>query len=411
VSRTKVKRWAPPLPQALRLALRPAVAFTLFTLFGFVAFTLAIVVYENSPGDLLEILLAVAAGMIGLVLGQLGAVLRLRVLPIVLLGGISMAAGIYLVEAASVPIPRQIVPAIAFFCMALPCGLLSMQHRYELLASFWPAVGWIGGVFIILNHEGRVTQWEQDKTSAWLPVPLLFLAGFLVFWLFYLASKQAMRVELWQALSGAAARRVVKKATVTAVPRKNVGAILVVALALFAMTAILAPYLWRTGKGDRPTEQKIEQQQEKPKPRPQMNGDEIVAMMKKLAQAAKDTALHLWPLLFLLLLYRPAKRALLQSHLLTPVFPTPPTERIENLWEYVRIAAEDAKVVPHPSDSVEQLMARIQKSEIYARTRYGFTVGPGDPLAMRPAAIEAARELRVRLGTWDKIKAWWRPLS
>jgi len=113
---------------------------------------------------------------------------------------------------------------------------------------------------------------------------------------------------------------------------------------------------------------------------------------------------------------------MLRTHLLTPIVPTPPTERIENLWEYVRIAAEDAGIVPTPSDSLEQLLVRIRDkglggggvasaAAIYARTRYGFTVERGDPLAMRPHAIEAARELRERMTGWDVVKSWWRPLS
>ena len=125
--------------------------------------------------------------------------------------------------------------------------------------------------------------------------------------------------------------------------------------------------------------------------------------MKQLASAAKNTAVKLWPLLLLLLLYRPAKRALLKTHLLTPVVPTPPTERIDNHWEYVRIAAEDAGVVPAPSDSVEQLLVRHPRegprrpgaraaAEIYARTRYGFTVG------RRRSARDAPARHRRRQG-------------
>jgi hypothetical protein len=423
VSRSQVKRWAPPLSQALRLAARPALAYLVFTAGGFAAFTAAVLFYEHG-NEAFEILLACSAGMAGVVLGQLIAVLRLRALPVFVVGGVSMFFGIWLVAATDLPLPKEILPAVAFFLMALPCGLLSLQHRWELFASFWPSVGWIGGVFVILNQEGRVAQWEEDKTSAWLPVPLLYLAGFLVLWLFYLAAKQAMRVEIWQALSGAAARRVAKKAAVGAVPRKNVGALLATAVVLFGITALLAPYLWRTGKGDRPSQHQVDEppQHEEHRRAPNLDGEAIVRMMRQMAQAAKDSALHLWPLLLLFLFYRPAKRALLQTHLLTPIVPTPPTERIDNLWEYVRIAAEDAKVVPLPSDSVEELLARTREAglggpglaraaDIYARTRYGFTVAAGDPSAMRPAAIEAARELRVHLGRWERVKSWWRPLS
>lgn len=423
-SRTRVRRWAPPLKQALRLALRPAVAYTLFNAAGFLAFLVAAALYERSASDLLEMVIAVFAGMVGVLLGQLVAVLRFRTFPVFLVGGVSLFFGIWLITAAGAPLPKEILPAVVFFTFALPCGVLALQHRWELFASFWPAVGWIGGVFIILNREGRVAQWEEDKVTAWLPIPLVFLGGFLVFWLFYLASKQAMRVELWQSLSGAAARRVSKKAAVGAVPRKNVLPLLGAAAVLFVVTALLAPYLWRTGKGDRGGKQttQSDEPREQPRQRPELDGEAIMRMMKQLAEAAKKTGMSLWPLLLLLLFYRPAKRALLQSHLLTPVVPTPPTERIDNLWEYVRIAAEDASVAPHASDSVEQLLARIRDkelggpalaraAEIYARTRYGFTVAPGDALAMRPAAVEAARELRANLTTWDRVRSLWRPLS
>jgi hypothetical protein len=216
---------------------------------------------------------------------------------------------------------------------------------------------------------------------------------------------------------------------VGAVPRKNLLPMLVAAALLFGVVALLAPYLWRTGKGDhegkhgKPDHGQVDKPDGDRRSRgPSVDGEAIVEQMKELARAAKSTAVHLWPLLLLLLLYRPAKRALLSTHLLTPVVPTPPTERIDNNWEYVRIAAEDAGVVPAPSDSVEQLLARIRDkglggpalagaAEIYARTRYGFTVGRGDPIAMRQHALEAGKELRVRLRPWDHVKNLWRPLA
>jgi hypothetical protein len=299
------------------------------------------------------------------------------------------------------------------------------MHRWELLASFWPAVGWIGGVFVILNEEGRVRQWEHDKVSAWLPVPLFYLACFLVLWLFYLAAKQAARIEMWQALSGAAARRVAraeaKKARAAAIPKKNVLALLVLAGVLFAGTAVLAPYLWRTGKGDHEGHQQVDPDEPKHE-LPNVDAEGIARQLQALATAAKNTLPKLWPLLLLFLLYRPAKRGLLLAHLKAPLVPTPPSERIDNLWEYVRIAAEDAGVVPTSADSVEQLMKRIREAhrgsaaldeaaEIYVRTRYGFTVQPGDAIAMRARAIEAATTIRKDLGPWGVVRNLWRPLA
>jgi hypothetical protein len=418
--------------QALRLAWRPALVYFVFTVGGMAALIGSALWYEGAS-KLLPILLGVGAGVLGILMGMLVAILRARTLPVFIAGITCVTVASILIAMAHPPGGEEIAIIIVFFCFAFPCGMLALQHRWELFASFWPAVGWIGGVFVIINNEGRLAQWEQDKVTAWLPVPLAFLACFLVLWLFYLSAKQAMRVELWQSLSGAVARRISKKSVVGAIPRKNVLPMLLAAVLLFGVVALLAPYLWRTGKGDRDGKhgKTGDGQVEKPteygegkekKPGPSMDGEAIVEQMKELAKAAKNTAVHLWPLLLLLLLYRPAKRALLSTHLLTPVVPTPPTERIDNNWEYVRIAAEDAGVVPAPSDSIEQLLTRIREkrlggpalaraAEIYARTRYGFTVGRGDPLAMRQHAIDAAKELRVNLGAWDYVKNLWRPLS
>ncbi len=433
MSRTRVPRWTPSFLQALRLAWRPALIYFVFTAGGMAALLGSALWYDGAAGKLFPIALGIAAGIAGIVMGMLVAVLRARTLPVFIVGLTCVTVASILIAMASPPFGEEIALVIVFFCFAFPCGMLALQHRWELFASFWPAVGWIGGVFVIINREGRVEQWEQDKVTAWLPVPLLFLGCFLVLWLFYLSAKQAMRVELWQSLSGAVARRISKKAVVGAIPRRNVLPMLFAAVLLFGVVALLAPYLWRTGKGDREGKngKTGDGQVEKPaeygegkekKPGPTMDGEAIVQQMKELAEAAKNTAVHLWPLLLLLLLYRPGKRALLSTHLLTPVVPTPPTERIDNHWEYVRIAAEDAGVVPAPSDSIEQLLTRIrekrlggpalaQAAEIYARTRYGFTVGRGDPLAMRQHAIDAGKELRVNLTTWDHVKNLWRPLS
>jgi hypothetical protein len=432
VSRTRVPRWSPSLLESLRLALRPAIVYFVFTVGGMAALVGSVVWYEGSGTKVLGLVLGCAAGVFGILAGLMVAVLRARTLPVFIAGITCVTVASILLAMASPPFGEEIAIVVVFFCFAFPCGLLALQHRWELFASFWPAVGWIGGVFVIINKEGRVSQWEEEKVTAWLPVPLFFLACFLVLWLFYLSAKQAMRVELWQSLSGAVARRISKKAVVGAVPRRNVLPMFFAAAVLFGVVAVLSPYLWRTGKGDhegkggKPGDGQVEKPEygdgKQKKPGPSVDGEAIVEQMKELAKAAKNTAVHLWPLLLLLLLYRPAKRALLSTHLLTPVVPTPPTERIDNHWEYVRIAAEDAGVVPAPSDSIEQLLTRIrekglagpalaQAAEIYSRTRYGFTVGRGDPIAMRQHAVDAGKELRSKLGPWQRVKNMWRPLS
>lgn len=429
-SRTRVPRWTPPLREAIRLAWRPALAYLVFSALGSAALLLTIAWYSRDDGrDVALFTLGLGVGMVGVLLGQFLAIVRLRALPVFILTAVCVTVAGWMISLVDPPGGDEYFSiSFVFFCFAFPCGLLSLMHRWEIFASFWPAVGWIGGVFVILNEEGRVHVWEESKVSAWLPVPLAFLGFFLVLWLFYLAAKQAMRIELWQALSGAAARRIAKKGVrkkgaVGALPRKNMVPILILAALLFALTAVLAPYLWRTGKGDRDGHGGAPDttEQRSPSKKPKLDGEAIVRQLQKVANAAKEALPHLWPLLLLILLYRPAKRALLLTHLKAPIVPTPPSERIDNLWEYVRIAAEDAGVVPSASDSVEQLVSRIpsarasealaKSAEIYVRTRYGFTVQPGDAIAMRLHATEAADALRKDLGAWTRIKNWWRPLS
>jgi hypothetical protein len=431
LSRTRVPRWAPPLRDAIRLAWRPALAYFIFSALGSLVLFLNFLWYahDTSGKDVVTIVLGIGAGMFGITLGMFLAVLRLRALPVFVVTCVCLLVVFWLLASANPPGGEAIAIPILFFSFAFPCGLLALMHRWEIFASFWPAVGWIGSVFVVLNEEHRVHEWEESKVSAWLAMPLIYLACFLVLWLVYFAAKQAARVEMWQALSGAAARRIAKKdearrGRVGALPRRNIGALLVVAALLFAATAVLSPYLWRTGKGDREGQDHGEvQHDDKPRPQPpNLDGEAIARQLQKLAQAAKNTLPHLWPLLLLLLLYRPTKRLLLLAHLKAPIIPTPPSERIDNLWVFVRIAAEDAGVIPTSADSVEELMRRMhatghatpalsKAAEIYCRTRYGFVIAPGDAMAMRAAAIEAASSLRKGLAPSAHLKNLFRPLS
>lgn len=420
-TRTRVKRWTPALGDAFRLAWRPALAYGVFSTLGVLILVLteAWLDYDREFGGLC---LGAVVGVCSMLAGQAVALLRLRAFPVFVITGICVALLVWILDSSHVHVDAWIGFPILFFSIAFPCGILSMMHRYELFASFYPALGYIGSVFVVLNKEHRVDVWEQSKIKAWLPMPLLFLGLFLLFWLVYLGAKQALRVELWQALSGAAERRIKKaqkKNRVDIVPKKNLIPLLVVAVMLFAGVAALSPYLWRTGKGDHGT---TETSEHHTPDGPKIDADGLMQQLQQLMNAAKNTLPKLWPLLLLLLFYRPAKRALLLTHLKSPIVPTPPSERIDNLWEYVRIAAEDAGVVPASSDSIEAIVRRVEAmgraspalykaAEIYARTRYGFVVQPGDAHAMKPIAIDASAALRKDNDAWTTIKAWFRPLS
>lgn len=423
-----VHAWRPGVKESFRLAWKPMLSYMLFNVTGFFCFMVAILWYERGS-DRWQVIPAVIAGIVGVAVGQLVALLRFKLLPIFLLGIATIVVGFWITVGGLMSgIPPVFAICFFFFAFAFPCGLLALQHRYELLSVFWPSVGWVGSVMIILNEEGRAARWEEDKLSAWLPIPLVILFGFLFFLVWFFVSKQAMRAQLWQSLSGAAERRVSKKTSVSLVPRRNILPLIIVVGILFAFVAVLAPYMWRTGKGEKKTDKQgahskegDDEQQDGKSKRPPMNGESLQKLAEAMANGAKKASPALWPLLGLILLYRPAKRAFLLTHLRAPVFPTPPSERIDNLWEYVRIGAEDAGISPAASDSVEDMMKRVSEkrpmspaiataSQIYARSRYGLSIQRGDALAMRAPAEQAYKDLRSELSLWDKIVCWWRPL-
>ncbi len=246
--------WTPSFFEALRWAWKPLLIFFLFTLTGSLALGITVFAYDPSLEAVGVLGLCLGGGVLGVLVGQFLALLRIRLLVFTVLTYfavqiLALTAVFAVLTAGS--IGAYIALFVFCFGFGLPSGMMSLHHRLELLAAFWPAIGWIGSVFVILNHDGRVEQWEENKLSAWMPVPLGLLFGFIVFLLLFLVSKQTMRIELWQALSGSPARRVVERAQLTAVPKRNLLWVGAAAVVLFGVTAVLSPYLFRTTKGDR----------------------------------------------------------------------------------------------------------------------------------------------------------------
>lgn len=414
-----VSRFTPPLAQSLRLALRPAIVFNVWNGVGLLALCVAAFSYMRGGDGDWKLLFACFLTFVGAVLGQLVAVVRVRLFVVVI--AYFLAIILSIVVGSEVKPDGDTVVFALFAAFGFGTGYLSLQHHLEIFAAFGPAIGWIGAAIGILNEEGRVTAWERSKVTAWLPLPLVLLFAFLVLMLLYLAAKQSARTELWLRLSGAEARRVSAKVSVAVVPKRNLAAGVVVALALFGITAVLAPYLWRTGKGDRSSKNgTMEKDERRGKG---LDGEAIIQALERLARSAAKASLYsLLPLALFLLLWRPTKRAALLRHLRLPIVPVPPTERIDDLWLYLRVAAEDAGVSMVPSDSIEDLCARLRHhglfsdevaraAEIYGRTRYGFHVAPGDLAAMQTHAVAAATSIWRGLPRSARVRVLWRPLE
>jgi hypothetical protein len=176
-------------------------------------------------------------------------------------------------------------------------------------------------------------------------------------------------------------------------------------------SAVVAPYLWRTGPPECQGEHCLDEsapEQGDGDPQPDYEKPDfdlppqVVEMLKKVGQAAQDTAgtictllaLGLLALIGALLAYRPVKRLLVVKHLREPFWATPPTQRIEHGWRLVEIALGDAGVHPIPGEDAAGLarraapvLAKLSPVEVHGmedaaavadRVRFGLGVSAGD---------------------------------
>ena len=400
---------------------RPALrAYWLFCAGGVLSLAIAVLGYEHHAGRDGAILGTMALGTVtGTLLGNWLAVHRLRVFWLGAFG----AAFLFVVTLLGVHGLRADV-LLAFLYTLLfgtLCGHLALQHRFELVASFVPIVGWGGAIMVILNRQHRVEVWEQSKVSSWLPVPLGLLAlgslGFVAF----LAGNQRHRLDVWRGLGGTVAR---EQADGAAPAARRLRPIVALGLFTFLSTALISPYLWRTGRGDRPGDRggKPTSQEEH---KIDLDADEIVARLKELAERVKQNAERTLPFLLpFFLAQRPLRRLFLISHWRSPFWRVAPTDRVEGLWRLVRLACADAGVRMQESDTLEDLVERAapllapdRAGELravaarYRRVRYGLGLLPDDAEQMGRGVDRAYDGLRAPLGRWQRVRTWFRRIE
>ena len=411
-----VSAWKPPFKDALKLARRPAIAFLAFAGGGIVAAVVTILAYNHSPSDLVEVPLSFGAGLLGVPVGQALSLFRIRTA--IVLPAWAFLGTVFLIFAGSSGLPSIVVLPVVLGAFGFMSGFLSLQHRWELFAAFLPALGWVGSVMVILNEEGRVSAWQDEKLSAWLPIPLLLLLGFVVSFGAYLLQKQTFHLELWQLLGGAPSRRLVHKGRgKIVVGKRALLSVLGLGLLLFVFTAVVSPYLWRTGRGDRDGGGGGDGggEQHEPGDGDPFDVEGLKRALEEFAEQARDKSTWLLPFLPAFLLERPIRRWIQLRHLRRPFWRKANTDRIEDLWHYLRVGLADAGHEPRPAESVEETTARLRRegrmpagleeaASIYARTRYGLGVRPGDLERLQALAVQGFAELRAPLSFWQKLK-------
>ncbi|MBI2894670.1 MAG: DUF4129 domain-containing protein [Deltaproteobacteria bacterium] len=405
----------------------PLFAYWLLSLGGLFAMAFTIVLVEGGLPNDFETLMSFEAGaIVGLGCGNLLALSRVRFWLNVAFGFVNVIMMIAVASAMAIGAEVVLLGWIGFL-MGFGCGHLALSHRFGLAAAWLPILCWVGAIMIYLNDYGRVAAWERSKISAWMPLPLLYLFLLVVLILFYMAAKESHRLALWELLGGAPWKRTLIRAERPRVKLQPRGwaAILALTAIVFAGTAIIAPYLWRTGKGDRKAHH-ADEEPRRPRTEPidDMDWDGVARALRKVMDEAEKGGSMLLPFIPLFLLNRPVRRLVRMRHWRRPLVRVPPTERVKNLWRLVLTGATDAGAAPRPGSSIDETVEEVQErahkaglarsdslreaAAIYGRVRYGLGIQPDDISRLEKAADQAYHDSRRTMTGWQRIKCWWR---
>ncbi|MES2638873.1 MAG: hypothetical protein V4850_05305 [Myxococcota bacterium] len=442
--------------QAMREAAVPVVAYHACCLFAFLAFSGVVIL--NSGGDPSSIVILLGLGLInftGIVVGQILAFLRARTWIIVLFGAACWMASIAAVAAGAAGLGTLgvvIALGLWLFPIALTGGLWSLETHRALWSSWVPLLYATAAVLTWTEFRGTVANWfAGDKWALWDIVSVAILGVTVALLLLYLVSRETHRLALWRRGPTAPLAPSLKEKGASR-PRLTFFSMVVLmgmAGVLTIATAIVSPYLWRTGdEGDREGQGEGEGETEEPREyepaeapsEPSDNeflrklGEGMKEMAEQVVEAGSRSAGSICTLLTLLLLgflgfliaYRPLKRLFLIRHLKDPLWDVPATTRIEHGWRLVEIAMGDAGVYPRPGEDAAGLARRagpiLQRlslvevhgledaAEVADRVRFGLGVGPEDLEVMQRFSGWAMDTVWERLGDREQVRCLYREL-
>jgi len=383
-----------PISGGLLATLREArwslLTWWLLGLFGAIALTVVVVLTDDDADRDLHLLLIHLGIGGGMLLGNLVAFLRLRAWPMTLIaaafGGVA-----YLMATAELP-EEILVPALLAAVVFFPATQVLRSHR-EILATWAPLLYSTGAILVWADdHEYDVAWHEGQKWAIWDGVSLGILGGALFLFLLYLVARQIMVMRLWQL--GPRSTRHEATSPSAGLPWATwlVGVLLLAVLT--ASTAVAAPYLFRSGPGDRDGDGHTGPADGPPEPAEPDPvegeggsgfGQQLVEQLKRVASQGIDwlelvLGLLVCLLLIRFLLYPPIRRLATLRHLERPAWPVPATRRIQDLWRRALIALTDAGLTLSPSEPACALAAR-------ARSELGARFGAPPPGALEAASI------------------------
>lgn len=388
---------------------------------------------------------------VGIGLGQVAALLRIRSWFVVATVAFGWFAGISML-AAQPPVPEEVLLFFALAVMLGPlfalAGLWSLRVHMGLLATWAPLVYLTACIIVIAEQfTGSASRWfAGDKWAMWDVFSLPVLLAGVAFLLVYLAARERHRIALWRFAPGGPdlPDNAVEVRRGTSWLRGGCSRALVaivLAVVLAAGTALAAPYLWRSAPadsgGDGPTHQPQpqpeppdappnqgcnQQQQQQQGPQP-MDPQQVQEVVKQAGISILALILTLFlGLLGMMVFIPPLRRALLLRHLRRPLWPVPPTRQVLQAWRVVEIALADIGIQRRPGDSAEALVQRAIQSlppdvdhtalrrcaALADRVLFGLGVDPSDPEEARRTAEMAYQVVWELLGEGGRIKAVYR---
>ncbi|MBM4391953.1 MAG: hypothetical protein FJ090_12600 [Deltaproteobacteria bacterium] len=391
----------------------PIVTYWLWLGFSFAVFAAAALVTDGVGMDNLRalgIFIGVTSGAVAL--GQLLAFLRVRTWLLILGGAICWAVyfGVLVGMAVGGAMPEPLIVLSAAVLLigpvAITGGLWSLETHRALWSTWLPMVYTVAGMLLWMEDQGKVEAWKGgDKLAVWDLVGLAMFVPSVGLFLLFLVTRETHRLATWRRGPMAPLRPTMEERGVSRPRLTLLGFIALGLLTLFVSgaSALVAPFLWRTGPGSGGGGQSSNEY-EPPPDLPDMPGMDprVMEMVQKMVEAGQQAAgsvctmlaIGLLALLGALIAYRPLKRLLVVKHLKDPYWTVSPTQRIEQGWRLVEIALGDAGVFPVPGEDAASLarraapvLARLSPVEVHGfddvaevadRVRFGLGVSPGD---------------------------------
>ena len=424
-----------PLGESFARARWLLATYWLLLVSGYVALVGAAFRFGGANADVAALLpMLVAASTFGVAGGNLLALLRLRawVVQSTVWGFIALSC---VVALSAGP---WIAGAALSFLTGLGCGHAAMQRRSLLVALWGPAVCWAGAILPVLEGHGGIRRWEIGvKEGVWDPTALALLGSLAALYLAFLAGQSSYHNAVWAA-GGTESQDTQVHARVEPtlhLTRRGALALALLGALVTATTALVAPYLWRTGPADArrehpgappttPPPRDGEGHRRRPaRPDRQALRDAVL----RAAHHAREQVEDVLPFLPLFVLNRPVRRWWRLRRLRRGGRREEPTERALRRWEYVVVALGDVGIRVLPGDTADELVAKVDAQraalglgsipELHAaasevdRVRFGLGIPAGTIAALEDHAVRAYEEIRAPMTRGQQLRCWWRRMT